>query len=473
MAQLSPHEKRNIFALLFVGAIPLGIAGYLSYLDADPNVQLPPRAAPPHPNGFDLYVKAADLSAQPDPPIDPASDPNSPNITVAQGAIRYGRTRREAWHQSAAPAWALFKRAQQTPTRDAYGYDTERMPGYASLRKLARDKSAEVRLFAMRGEPDRAVDSALDCVQMGFDTSREGSLISRLVASAICAIGISPLSETDGKNALQLPEQLSGPQARAAAARLEQLMARRPSYVAALQTERWMILSVVDRAFKRGDWRTPNAFGNAAPGNVVTIGGVPRAEPFEQRMARLLTPKRSVVAHIHQGFDDAIAEAKAPYKPIARVPDPNLPGSGALKIAPRPALDPISAQFIPGYYLRFNVAHEKTQFDLLLLRLTLQAYKAEKGVYPSNLNALAPAYLRQIPTDDFAGGQPYNYKSSGQTYRLWSIGPDTKNDGGKAIGFPKPTVGVPPRATPKLPWQQQLPSTLQDSTGDIVARETR
>lgn len=30
MSQLSRREKRGIFALLLVGAIPLGIAGYLS-----------------------------------------------------------------------------------------------------------------------------------------------------------------------------------------------------------------------------------------------------------------------------------------------------------------------------------------------------------------------------------------------------------------------------------------------------------
>lgn len=467
MHRLTPHltrrERRHLLGFVVAGAIPLAIAGMFTYLEADPHIQLPPRAAPPAPNGFDLYVQAADLSAQPNPPVDAASDANSPGVTNAQGAIRYGSARREAWHAGAAGAWNTFRLAQQTPTRDPYPYGADKMPGYARLRQLARDKNAETRMFQLRGENDKAVNSALDCVEMAFDISREGALISRLVATAICAIGIAPLSETRGKNAAQTPEQLSAPQARAAARRLEALLARRPSYVEAIKQERWMALGVLNKGFERGNWRAPGAFcfGNSIPEGTNL-----------QPLARNLVSKRAVVAHINQGYDDAIAELKAPYKIIARVPA--IPSGLPAPSEPleRPQLDPISPPLMPGYRLRFNAAREKTQIDLMLLRFALRAYRVEKGAYPPDLAALTGSYLKRIPTDDFASGAPYSYLLQNGDYQLWSIGPDAINNGGNAIGPTQTLAGVPaPKAA--TPWQKHLPTILDDSAGDVVARETR
>ena len=452
MSNLSRREKRNTVALLLAGTVPLGIAGFFSYIEADPGIQLPPRAAPPYPNGFDLYVQAANLSAQPNPPVDPSSDPNPPT-SAAQGAIRYSRARREAWHRGAAPAWQLFKQAQQTPTRDAYGYDTDWMPGYARLRQLARDKNAETRLFAMRAEPEKAVNSALDCVQMAFDTSRQGALISRLVAGAICAVGLAPLYETDGKTKVQVPERLTAPQARVATARLEALMQRQPSYVAATETDRWMILAFLDRAFKRGNWRDPDALAPA--------GGHQRQD-FARRMARLLVSKRAVVANINRSYDRSIAGLKAPYHLSAPPPDVN------------DDVDPISASLmVAGDNLGFSAARENTQLNLMLLRLALQTYRAENGRYPASLDQLQGAILQKIPTDDFNDNKPYRYTLKNGQYRLWSVGPDGVDDGGKALGFPSSPAGIPRTPTSKLPWQNHLPSMLPDAKGDVVARETR
>ncbi len=447
MSKPSRREKRGIFALLFVGAIPLGIAGYLSYLDADPNIQIPPRTAPPSPNGFDLYVQAANLTAQPNPPVDASSDADSLSITAAQGAIRYGVARRETWHKGAAAGWARFKQAQQTPTRDPYAYGADLMPGYARLRQLARNKNAETRLFMMRGENEKAVNSALDCVEMAYDISQGGALISRLVASAICAIGLAPLSETPGVNTLQAPEQLSGPQARVAAARLEALLVRRPSYIVAMNDARWDGLATLDKAFKRGDWRARATFD--------VSNSTPTPEEFWARIARATVGKRTIVNNVNASFDAAIATMKAPYAPMSTL--------GAVNYG----LDPISAAFsLNADRTRFNDAREKTQLDLMLLRLALRAYRAEKGAYPPNLAALSNGTLKRIPTDDFNGGKPYFYTQKNGDYRLWSIGPDTKNDGGVAI-----KSGSAPRGN--LPWQKNLPSILPDSSGDVVARETR
>ena len=301
MSKPTRREKRGIFALLFVGAIPLGIAAYLSFLNLEPDIQIPARAPLPSPNGFDLYVQAAALTAQPNPPVDAATDPNAASISARVGAIRYGRARREAWHTAATPGWAKFKEAQRAQSYSPYGYDAKTLPGYARMRQLARDKNAETRLFAMRGEPDKAMNSALDCVEMGFDSARGGGLIARLVCAAIVAIGISPVNESSSAKK-QLPQQLSGAQARAATARLEALMANHPSWVAALQTGKWEALAQLKDGFARENWRAPNAFYG------LDLSG--ETEGIVQQMQRNLIGKRAVVANLKRAYQDAILEQK-------------------------------------------------------------------------------------------------------------------------------------------------------------------
>lgn len=59
----------------------------------------------------------------------------------------------------------------------------------------------------------------------------------------------------------------------------------------------------------------------------------------------------------------------------------------------------------------------------------LERYRADKGAYPDTLDALVPAYLTRIPDDPYAGAPP-RYASE-PSRRLWSVGPDRKDDDGE------------------------------------------
>ena len=74
---------------------------------------------------------------------------------------------------------------------------------------------------------------------------------------------------------------------------------------------------------------------------------------------------------------------------------------------------------------------EKTRAELLLTRvaLGLAAYKAERRTYPARLDELAPAYLPDVPTDPFTDA-PFVYARTADGYRLYSVGPNMKDDGG-------------------------------------------
>lgn len=220
-----------------------------------------------------------------------------------------------------------------------------------------------------------------------------------------------------------------------------------PSWIAAIETARWEALAQLKEGFARDNWRGADAFTPQDP-SVQLEGVIERAQ-------RNLVSKRAVVANLNRAFADAIAIQQKPFAPMI---------SGRFDEGGQ--YDLISEQFVPRANLRFNQAREQTHLDLLLLRLALQTYRAEKGVYPPNLAALQNGILKRIPTDDFGGGNPYFYTLKNGKYRLWSVGPDATNDGGKAIPERSPTRG-------NLPWMKTLPSTLPDSQGDVVAGETR
>ena len=63
--------------------------------------------------------------------------------------------------------------------------------------------------------------------------------------------------------------------------------------------------------------------------------------------------------------------------------------------------------------------------------LAIELFRAEhNGERPASLEALAPAYLKQIPKDPF-DGQPLRYKLRSKGYVVYSIGADGKDDDGK------------------------------------------
>lgn len=99
---------------------------------------------------------------------------------------------------------------------------------------------------------------------------------------------------------------------------------------------------------------------------------------------------------------------------------------------------------------RFFIEKARAQNALLATSLALRAYQLEHKSYPATLTALAPDYLEQIPTDPFSLKAPLCYQVKGDSYLLYSVGPDGEDDGGTAI-----------------PARDK--STEPDSKGDIVA----
>ena len=76
----------------------------------------------------------------------------------------------------------------------------------------------------------------------------------------------------------------------------------------------------------------------------------------------------------------------------------------------------------------------------LRLLAAVELYRAEHAGLPPSLDALVPAYLKSLPPDPFSGS-PFGYRVAGRAYRLYSVGPDRRDGGGRARLDPYTTEG--------------------------------
>jgi hypothetical protein len=88
-----------------------------------------------------------------------------------------------------------------------------------------------------------------------------------------------------------------------------------------------------------------------------------------------------------------------------------------------------------GDYLQRAIESPKAAISkthLLIGALAVQLYQLEHGQPPERLEDLVPQFLSRTPDDPYSG-RPLKYSASGTSYRLYSIGPDLDDDGGRPI----------------------------------------
>ncbi|MEN6449131.1 MAG: hypothetical protein ABFC96_01445 [Thermoguttaceae bacterium] len=71
-------------------------------------------------------------------------------------------------------------------------------------------------------------------------------------------------------------------------------------------------------------------------------------------------------------------------------------------------------------------------FELTKLAFALAHYRADHGSYPRKAGDLVPKYVNEIAKDIF-NDSDLHYTSDGNTYLLYSVGPNGRDDGGKGV----------------------------------------
>jgi hypothetical protein len=71
-----------------------------------------------------------------------------------------------------------------------------------------------------------------------------------------------------------------------------------------------------------------------------------------------------------------------------------------------------------------------TELRIVTIELSLRAFQLDHGRWPARLSELVPDYLPGVPQDPFSNSE-IKYRLAGDSYELYSIGPDEVDDGGK------------------------------------------
>ena len=282
------------------------------------------------------------------------------------------------------------------------------MEAYLSnFKSLGELLTLEAKLKEEKGDWKGAMDSSLDCIQMGIKIPHGNGIIGGLAGISI---------QKDGRRSCdKCVKHLTAFEAKSVIKRLDETMRTQFKWESTMQEEAWQMRSILLNDKKD-----------------LSIFQYPVADNYDRRSK------------------EWIARVKLPYSGHSILADTGIDFFGFNKM-------------ITDGYDRFFCTSVlgRTKNAILMFELALQAHKMEKGRYPTTLQELSPTYLKDLPIDPFAFTGTFRYRLDGAKYCLYSVGPDGKDDGGKAIDNPKaPGITTDLRARYRV---------KMESKGDIVS----
>ena len=252
---------------------------------------------------------------------------------------------------------------------------------------------AEARVFEADGRIAEAVDSALDAIQLCVDFASHGNGSDTLSAAGS--------QRTGTRWMVQRVEKLPAPVARRALERVNRMRPLWPTAEQVLQRDRPQQLQFLYYAWDEIDRERDSAA---------------RLRVWRRQIGAGVWSRRQGRALLSRQLDALEAEAR---KPTAQRVEP--PESAAL--------DETEHLVINNLSLLLAVDAGSFRLDFLRLRLALRIHGLEHGAYPAALEELASLLDGDVPLDVFTG-EALHYRRDGNTYRLWSVGPNGTDDDG-------------------------------------------
>ncbi len=388
---------------------------YLRYGDVNPQVNIPAHVMP-EVNAYHTWEKAWRVAVDLEGAGEAVGRSHRAGY-VETDAERRQRTRILARNQE---TFRLIRQGLTQPyvPRRVEAID-QLLPDLSHLRSLARLMSLSSENLLLQGKPDEALAVSLETVAMGEMSFRATSTIGRLVGIAVEAIGRS--------TSWHIVSKVDATAARAAALRLAEIDARRMPLSSILREEMYGLQLSLLNIFKSPSWREA------------------RLNDFEIKGLVMFATKRGLMAELTRAMEVQISKADLLPPDLTEVESTSI--------------DPlINTLVFPADALIFkNVSNAVTQSRLLSVEFALRSHRVEHGAYPAALGDLVPSYLPKLPRDPFRPKQTFGYVRTKEGHKLYSVGPDGLDQGGKSIVRPNETTEGSRRMV------------LRDSKGDIVA----
>ncbi len=346
-----------------------------------------------------------------------------------------------------APALAKLRAALRAYiVLPAFDYETpdkalSHLDSTGAVRNFARHLAQEAAVRAADGDALGAAQSSLDALELSSQAAR-GPIINALVGVATAAIARRSLTQNIGA--------LDAAQLRQVAARWEKISGNFPTYAQTLRDEEQLNLRLTyqNLAADIAQWNDPVAMAQAeaelkearAEGEMTDEEWKEANESFAQVKGLTFA---DITAETRAIFDGALARANQPYF-VART---QAPLRGKNPIAE------LSAQLLNSANSRFPSERNIVNNRELVAALRLRAAKLESGQYPATFDAGADPFSPTLA--------PMIYKRAGDSYVLYSVGPDGKDDNGAEIQ----TLITDAKTGVKTVSDRLAP----ESTGDILA----
>jgi hypothetical protein len=282
----------------------------------------------------------------------------------------------------------------------ARSFDAQ-FPYLAKARAMARLLSLAGQTRAAQGDWGGAMDAYIDDIRLGSDLPHGAVLIGLLVGVACESIGRRHINE--------VVDHLSLEHARADANRMAQIVADEVPASQTFQEEEWFAQAGLQKMFTDPQWRTTLADDEEMAGSVDTAA------------LRAESPKTGFDNYTKY-MDALIAYEKLPWPTQLSTAAPGLPTDAICQIL-----------LIPYQKAAYKQCATTALDRLLDVQLALHAYRLEHGSYPVGLADLAPEFIPSVPQDPFTAGKLLQYRVTADKYVLYSVGPDTVDDGGKPM----------------------------------------
>lgn len=305
-------------------------------------------------------------------------------------------------------------------------------PSFSTIKNVAKALAARAMLKFKAGDIEGAWADLMTARRLARLINQDPTLVGRLVGMSIEAIGCA------GTNTMATSGKLSAGQAMAFLEDLKSLPPLSDVVEAIDREERFLMLDIVMMMYSGGDSAI-----SATPG--VLKGTLVRSAIDWNEVLRVFNHwhDRFVEAHRKPTFSARKKATAAVDTDIQKLMNKTR-GAGAIariiiyKIAGHPMRKRFSRMIanllmstLMPTFSRVSEIHSDVlmRMEISKLAMALVVYKAEKGNYPDKLEALAPALLKTIPQDVFID-KPLKYERREAGYLLYSVGPNTKDDGG-------------------------------------------
>ncbi len=323
------------------------------------------------------------------------------------------------------------------------------LPHLAHYRGIARLLLLDSKLKAQEGEWNRSTQDCLDILQLGVEIPHGGTLLHKLVG-----IGI----ESTGRDQMwKVIDHLNAVETRAALSRMQDITARRVKLSEVFQEEKYYNEAVLLEIFQKPYWRFENHVEAPLPDYNPVLANIAKSMHFLQEGGYRYT-KSQIISQLDERMDGKIKSIDQPlaFNDVNWSPTADDTSN----------LDPIVQKLLPVFNgLSFQeVCDSQVQNVLIETTLAIHAYHLEHGSYPKALSDLLNGYLSELPMDPFAPRDTLKYALNMNSYKLYSVGPDCKDDLGSAIISSSNNSDMRSSSNP-----DQKYGILPTSHGDIVA----